>query len=430
MDAEGANDGARAEDAMGDATGSEDAQSDAGVDTSPDAEPADLGSMDAFPITDSGYCGIPVPGFEGHFSGTAQIATGWTDEPPSCAWKTAPTTTAAAILDIGPGPAHPVSLDFPGHVPFIGPGYARDLPLNFSVTPWEVTTTGIKNARPCAGILFEDSAQATIAIDPGTHAATVSIYCSIGFADGCTDPNVTTTYTMTLALDCVDGKEACVHGSVIACNASGTRTASASCKAPCGPCFAPTPTQCGAGCTSLETDSNNCGTCGHVCPTGESCRAGTCLPTCSHCVSPSFCDMPGTDYEVSNCGACGHACPTTVQRPVPFVGGVFESLNQLCTGGQCTCPSGHPDICTSTTGAVRCVDLQFDSEDCGQCGRACPMADLCVEGTCMPSCAQGLTGCSADHASVCADLQMDDLNCGECFNACFGGHHCVSGHCT
>jgi hypothetical protein len=66
-------------------------------------------------------------------------------------------------------------------------------------------------------------------------------------------------------------------------------------------------TSCGGTCTTTSSDSNNCGTCGHVCNTagGESCVSGVC--TCS-----SGTDCSGTCVVIStdanNCGSCGHKC--------------------------------------------------------------------------------------------------------------------------
>src|SRR6478672_5350867 len=43
-------------------------------------------------------------------------------------------------------------------------------------------------------------------------------------------------------------------------------------------------TQCGSGkkapCVDLQTDGSNCGGCGVVCPSGQSCQAGHCTAPC------------------------------------------------------------------------------------------------------------------------------------------------------
>jgi hypothetical protein len=81
-------------------------------------------------------------------------------------------------------------------------------------------------------------------------------------------------------------------------------------------------TRCGRGktatCTDLQTDPNNCGTCGHVCGTGYSCWAGTCaVDTCpvgvDLCTETVFCK-----------GSAGRTarCATDVDgRPVCIDGG-------------------------------------------------------------------------------------------------------------
>jgi hypothetical protein len=46
-------------------------------------------------------------------------------------------------------------------------------------------------------------------------------------------------------------------------------------------------------CVNESTDSNNCGACGHVCATGDTCCSGGCVDTSS---------------DDNNCGACGIVC--------------------------------------------------------------------------------------------------------------------------
>ena len=88
-----------------------------------------------------------------------------------------------------------------------------------------------------------------------------------------------------------------------------------------------------------------------------------------------------------NCGACVNFC----------------GLNQICTGGVCSCPTSFcGDLCLEA-GAVccddsggssfcpapfsccggGCVDLQSSSSDCGACGNACGAGQECVGGTCV-----------------------------------------------
>ncbi|MGH3264334.1 MAG: hypothetical protein ACRDNS_20330, partial [Trebonia sp.] len=80
-------------------------------------------------------------------------------------------------------------------------------------------------------------------------------------------------------------------------------------------------TKCQDGCTDLQSDPKNCGTCGHVCVGGSHCANGHCA-VCGE-LYPTLCGTDCTDTSVdsSNCGSCGHVCGD----------------RQTCQQGVCVC---------------------------------------------------------------------------------------------
>jgi hypothetical protein len=83
-------------------------------------------------------------------------------------------------------------------------------------------------------------------------------------------------------------------------------------------------------CADIQTDNDNCGSCGHTCSVEQSCTMGTCMSACTAtqtlCVPDGgggddggpFCADIKTDSQ--NCGSCGNVCPF---------------MTPLCSAGQC-----------------------------------------------------------------------------------------------
>lgn len=73
--------------------------------------------------------------------------------------------------------------------------------------------------------------------------------------------------------------------------------------------FPPTPagstTCCGRSCINLETNPSNCGSCGHLCPTGNGCCGGVCTDfktDAKHCGSCTNVCAPGVTCSFGMCG--------------------------------------------------------------------------------------------------------------------------------
>jgi len=123
----------------------------------------------------------------------------------------------------------------------------------------------------------------------------------------------------------------------------------------------------------------------------------------------------------SHCGQCGNAC----------------AVNEICLDGDCLCavnccPSGQ-ELC-----AGRCVNTQIDRTNCGGCGLACAEGQWCEGAECRgcgtgPGCCSGMfTDYCVDGNGLgnCRDTRTDVNHCGACNNRCLQFEQCVSGQCV
>lgn len=125
-------------------------------------------------------------------------------------------------------------------------------------------------------------------------------------------------------------------------------------------------------------------------------------------------------YDDDNCGYCGNGCPR----------------GSSCLGGQCEgefddyrdtddCYTGT--FCDDGFGGYVCVELEWDSYNCGSCGAVCPTGSSCVSGECL--CNIG-DFCFTGNVAQCVDTEWDRLNCGSCGNVCDNGTNCIAGRCS
>lgn len=187
---------------------------------------------------------------------------------------------------------------------------------------------------------------------------------------------------------------------------------------------------------NLLTDRNNCGQCGHVCPSGGvggekfECIEGKCVMACPG--PPRNIDCDGltdngceTDSKSDdNCGGCGIKCldpakPCVNHASVPA----------------CGCP-GELLLCNAPGFGRFCVSAQNDDRNCGACGRECnpdgsgaerpPNTYFgCVKGQCdVPKCEQMFLDCDGNPFNGCETFALDDDNCGACGNVCAPGLAC------
>jgi hypothetical protein len=188
-----------------------------------------------------------------------------------------------------------------------------------------------------------------------------------------------------------------------------------------------------------RADAKPCRKPGHWCTADSQCCNGTCN-------EPGICQCdPGEELCLRDKGAprCLTPCPD---------GQVFD--------GKCSCvcaedgsPPAEDGTCPCPPGQERCfgvcVDILSDPDNCGGCVNFCGLNQLCTGGVC--SCPTSFCGdlcleagavccddsggsgfCPAPFACCgggCVDLQSSPDDCGTCGNACGGGQTCVEGAC-
>jgi hypothetical protein len=167
-------------------------------------------------------------------------------------------------------------------------------------------------------------------------------------------------------------------------------------------------TLCGGRCVTVSGDRENCGACGTMCPAGQVCSMGMCTTSCNPGLTDCMGSCRDTQNDRMNCGACGTACPS----------------GQVCSMGRCqtNCPG------TQTECGGLCVNTMTDRVNCGTCGTSCAAGEVCNAGRCELSCAAGQTACGMP--AMCVNTQSDRANCGRCGNACGDGLVCAMGMCV
>lgn len=239
------------------------------------------------------------------------------------------------------------------------------------------------------------------------------------------------------------GDQGDASGAVLMCATSACSAPFITCPASKFPCSVDT-----------STDTENCGGCGNVCPSGDDvaallggryyCTGGTCRLACD----PGFGDCNGdaTDgcetslsCDSDNCGACGKKC----------------APGEFCHEGECGCPAGLEECNSACKIPDGCFNIKTSELNCGACGVQCPqvgpIGDLslhlacgCQEGQCnRRKCGGALfryADCNnpappkecvvlPDEDGCETNIDLDPNNCGACGHSCAPGQVCSGGEC-
>jgi hypothetical protein len=161
---------------------------------------------------------------------------------------------------------------------------------------------GDYNGAACArGNLFMAWATATV---PQGICAPAGSSCSTANNDCCGDAACTGSTCSPTGATCVGNGQAC---------SSPTDCCSSNCfGGTCRPgigIFASSCTDCNGSCLNTQTDPDNCGSCGNLCPTDPPylCTNGVCCPAgLAYCPTAGACI--NQLFDNNNCGKCGHVC--------------------------------------------------------------------------------------------------------------------------
>jgi hypothetical protein len=161
------------------------------------------------------------------------------------------------------------------------------------------------------------------------------------------------------------------------------------------PC-APGLTLCNTECKNLNTDLNNCGSCGTICSgANESCTNGVCL-------------APNLVFdEPESCGENQVNCLTEIEIS----------------------PGEIMDCCLFD-GNYMCTEVSSDVQNCGSCNNVCSDSEICNNGICYDPqlaiscglspvvCRGNETCCRQGGDFSCVNTLSDTRHCGICENDC------------
>ena len=248
--------------------------------------------------------------------------------------------------------------------------------------------------------------------------------CNTGFLDCDGDPTngCETVRSISNCASC--GNSCSVSNGQPSC-VSGSCTV-LSCNAPFSDCDGLYSTGCEV---NRNTDTSNCGVCGIVCSlsqSGSTCLNGICrITTCNNgfgdCdkVASNGCEVNLLTNQ-NNCGSCGRICP----------------INTVCNNGACLCISGFADCDSNFINGCE-TDIITNVNNCGSCDNQCPTTNTnptCNSGVCEFACVAPFFDCDKQMPTGCEiNTSNDANNCGSCSNICAlpnANPFCLAGNCS
>lgn len=179
------------------------------------------------------------------------------------------------------------------------------------------------------------------------------------------------------------------------------------------------PTVCDGACVNTSTNPLHCGACNVACAAGQVCVNGQCSVNCPEGGIP--------------CGAvCCTGSQVCVRNPITGLQHCTFCLPpQVGCHGVCRgCPVPTQNCCGSQ-GFACCNSFDYGETCCD--GACCPAGQHCENGVCQPGCVSdrncvrllGQRCCG----NVCVNVEFDPNNCGDCGVICPTSTRCEGGSC-
>ena len=184
-----------------------------------------------------------------------------------------------------------------------------------------------------------------------------------------------------------------------------------------------------------QTDANNCGSCGNVCPSGPHstavCNNGGCGLTATRATSTATTTRPtaarSTATATYNCGGCGHVCTSANGTAA-----ARAAVHHLAA------PPASPTATRRWPTGARSTPRN-DPKNCGTCGTLCSESNgnaVCATGIVQPGprATRASRTATAKYTTGCnVNSNTDPNNCGGCNDVCNlpnATSTCSTGQCT